>query len=75
MKMLYTPAPFLGIEAFRVPPIEVEVLEIDFEQRRARVLQSIGENSIVNILRRKEGRPPLLSTFERWVDKSCLRPV
>jgi hypothetical protein len=53
-KMLYSPAPFLGLSALTSPPFEVEVLEVDFEMNTALVRHST-RGSFLSVLAGESG--------------------
>lgn len=65
--MIYQSA--LGLE-----PVEVEVLEIDFDNDSATILMSLGSDVLANIFRREAGEPEIRH-IRRTVPRSLLRPL
>lgn len=74
MKRLYSPPPLFGFEALRLKPCEVEVLELDYTKGVARVIAPVDEDSIINRLRKRDGKP-LLKTTIRHVPIADLSPT
>lgn len=64
--MLYAPPPPLGLALLRVEPTMVTVLSIDEGRGLAWVRAPVAAQSIVNILRKRDGNPPL-EFIERYV--------
>ncbi len=67
MKMIYESA--LGLE-----PVEVEVLEIDFDRDSAVILMPLGKDTLANLFLREEGKPEI-RYVQRSVPRSLLRPL
>lgn len=65
--MIYESA--LGLE-----PIEVEVLEIDFDRDSATILMPLGSDVLANVFRREAGEPEIRN-IRRTVPRSLLRPL
>lgn len=67
MRMVYHSP--LGLE-----PVEVEIVEIDFEKRSATILLPIDRDTILNVIRREEGMEEILCV-QRTVAREHLRPL
>lgn len=65
--MIYQSA--LGLE-----PVEVEVLEIDFDNDSATILMPLGSDALANVFRREAGEPEIRNIC-RAVPRSLLRPL
>lgn len=74
MKMLYDPPPLLGLSFLKVEPVEVEVLEVDFEHGTALIIAPLDERAVINLIRKRDGNPPL-KTMQRRVLREDLKPL
>ena len=70
-RMLYQP-PFFGMSAEK--PVEVEIVELDFEKGSAVVLVPVGSDTLANVFRREAGEPEI-DFVRRTVPRSSLRPI
>ncbi len=66
MKRIYHPSPLFGLSFLRTSPVEVEVIELDYERGVAVCDVPVAENSVINIIRKRDGSP-LLRSLRREV--------
>ena len=72
--MLDAPPPIFGLSFLKTEPEEVEIIEVDFERGMATVVSPIHPDTVINILRRKNGLPPL-TVARRRVLREYLKPL